>query len=185
MKEESMEPKKHEYQIEPPIASDAIDVGPVHLQSWIETYINPDLGVDEKWIRENIGHVVTDKGNDFRKELFKKIESGDPSLRYRVARDEQGEVVGFCMATKSQVESEPNVLDALYLLRSAQGQKLGAKMMQEAMDWLGNEKPIKLEVISYNKHAIDFYKKFGFELTGEEYVWKEPVKAAVMLRQSS
>ena len=37
--------------------------------------------------------------------------------------------------------------------------------MEKALGWLGTDGDIKLEVVSYNFNAINFYKKFGFKET--------------------
>lgn len=170
------------YEITEPTMADAVTIGPMHLRSWIETYQNPELGVDEEWIRENVGFVAAQSGTDFRTEIFERINNGEP-IFYRVAKDESGSIIGFVMATKNTTnENEPNVLDALYTLKDVQGQGLGSNLMKIALDWLESEKPVKLEVISYNQHAIDFYKKYGFELTGKKLAWKEPVEAAEMVK---
>jgi len=34
--------------------------------------------------------------------------------------------------------------------------------MDTALTWLGTEKDISLEMVSYNTATITFYKKFGF-----------------------
>lgn len=169
------------FEITQPTAEDMATVGPVHLQSWIETYKNPDLGVDDAWIRENVGFVATPEGTAFRQDLLKKIEAGDDSLFYRVARDTRGEIKGFCMA-KREPDGSGRV-DALYLLAEAQGQGLGAKLMDEMLGWLDDTKPIKLQVVEYNKHAIDFYKKYGFELTDEKEEFVAPVNVVWMVKE--
>ncbi len=182
-KTESIEGTSMNFAIAPPTMEDAEAIGPMHLQSWIETYQNPELGIDEAWIREKIGFVNSPMGTDFRKNVFKKITAGDDSLLYRVAKDEAGEVVGFVMASKPTEPGEPHQLDALYTLARVQGQGLGSTLMKQALDWLGEE-PIELEVVAYNQHAIDFYKRYGFELLPDsEYEYKAPMRAVKMVKK--
>ena len=172
-----------DYSIAPPTSEDAAAIGPMHLQSWLETCQNSELGVDEDWIKNSVGYIADDSGTEFRRELFKRVAEGDPDIFYRVAKDEHGDVVGFVMATKTGEPNRSNNLEALYLLQRAQGRGLGAELMSQALGWLGQEKPIKLGVISYNDKAIDFYKKFGFELTGVRLPFKEPVEAVEMVKR--
>ena len=40
--------------------------------------------------------------------------------------------------------------------------------MTAALDWLGTEKDIKLVVVSYNKGALGFYEKMGFQRSTAE-----------------
>lgn len=156
-------------------------IGEVHLQSWVETYQNPVLGVDEAWIRENIGFVASPVGTEHRRKVMEQIDSERDEKYYRVARDKDSKLVGFCMASRGD---EINEIDALYLLNGTQGKGLGSKLMQDMLDWLGDDKPTRLEVVEYNQKAIDFYKNFGFELTEESAkVWIEPVKAIEMRRK--
>jgi len=178
---ESFEGKTMMLTIAPPTMEDAANVGAMHLQSWIETYQNPELGIDEAWIRDTHGFVDSDAGTEYRKNLYAKIEQGDKSLFYRVAKDEAGEVVGFVMALKTEGD-EPNVLDALYTLRRVQGEGLGSTLLQHALDWLGTDKPVKLEAAAHNQHAIEFYERFGFELSGKRHVHKEPMEAVEMIK---
>jgi len=62
--------------------------------------------------------------------------------------------------TQGQLE-----IDAMYVVKELQGKGLGKKLMQKAIEWLGNDGDIRLEVVSYNSNAINFYKRFGFQET--------------------
>lgn len=181
----SFEGRTKQFEIVAPTVDDAHAIGPMQLQAWIETYQNPELGVDEGWIRKEIGYVADENGDEFRRKLFARVEADDKDIFYRVAKDQSGEVVGFCHAEKHS-ENPENVLEGLYLLASAQGEGLGYEMMKGALDWLGSEKPVKLTVIQYNKKAIDFYSRFGFEVVqGKVVPFKGPVTAVDMIRESA
>lgn len=176
------------YEILPLTPEDAGPIGAVHLQSWIETYQNPELGIDEAWIREAMGHVAEESGEnngrDFRLRVFDAIEEGKPYF-YRVAKDDQGEIVGFVVATRREDE-RLNQLDALYTLERVQGTGLGGRLMDEAMAWLGSGKDIELEVVAYNEQARGFYEHYGFIIEPDsKYMWKEPVEAIKMVRHAA
>lgn len=183
LKTESFEGKSMEFVIAPPTLEDAAPIGPMHLQSWIETYQNPELGIDEVWIKENVGYVADASGTEFRTDLFEKVIAGDDNVFYRVVKDKDGEVVGFAHAVKYDDAEKLSRLEALYTLERVQGQGLGSKLMQEMLDWLGDEKPVCLQAISYNQHAIEFYERYGFALTGNKEVFKEPMEVVEMVKK--
>lgn len=56
-------------------------------------------------------------------------------------------------------------IDAMYVVKELEGKGQGKKLMQKALEWLGTDGDIRLEVVSYNTHAINFYKRFGFQET--------------------
>jgi ribosomal protein S18 acetylase RimI-like enzyme len=68
---------------------------------------------------------------------------------------------------------EQNKLGALYILPSYQQMGIGSKLIGKALGWLGEEKPVYLEVVEYNTGAIGFYRKSGFEVEGkaDDYVF--------------
>lgn len=178
------EDKLNSYSVVKPTMVDATLVGPVHLQAWFETYINPEVGVDERWILDNMGHVALVSGTEFRAKMFQKIIDGNANIYYRVARDKIGRIVGFCGATATNDDIDSNIIDAIYLLDEAKGCGLGQQMMDGMLEWLGKAKPIKVEVLSYNNHAITFYQKNGFVFTGYKYMWKnQPIEISEMKRE--
>jgi GNAT superfamily N-acetyltransferase len=170
------------FHIAEPKVADAGPIGPMHLQSWIETYTNPELGIDEDWIRNAVGHVASDAGTEFRRQLFERLEKNDKNTFYRVAKDDDGQVVGFAMARRGLEPDEPNTLDALYTLKRVQGKGLGSKLMERMLDWLGDDRPTRLEAVSYNQHAIGFYEHYGFVLTGKKRLYKDPIEAVEMIK---
>ncbi len=40
--------------------------------------------------------------------------------------------------------------------------------MHQALNWMGDKKPIELYGASYNQKAIKFYEKHGFRLTDDQ-----------------
>jgi len=43
---------------------------------------------------------------------------------------------------------------------------LGKKLIKQALAWCGEDKPIFLDVVTYNLKAKSFYEKFGFNKSG-------------------
>src|SRR5664279_5174338 len=84
----------------PSTRQDNIGIGEAQLQSWVETYQNQELGIDEAWIRSEVGFLVEDRGVDFREKTIKEANQAESNLLYRIAKDESGKVVGFLHATR-------------------------------------------------------------------------------------
>jgi ribosomal protein S18 acetylase RimI-like enzyme len=73
------------------------------------------------------------------------------------------EIIGMGAAERGEVY---NRLGALYVLPRYQGQGIGRRLLEEALSWLGNAKPVSLGVAQYNAGAIEFYRRHGFEIKG-------------------
>ena len=58
-------------------------------------------------------------------------------------------------------------LQTLFLDPSKKKQGAGGAVFRKGLEWLGDERPISLEVVAYNDDAIAFYEHFGFESTGD------------------
>jgi len=132
--------------------TDIPDLCYVHKMTWLHTYPNDGCGIYESDILEK------DFSSNKRVEAWTK-RICDQSGRIWVAEDE-GRVVAFC-----EVKFQPinNLLEAIYILPKFQKQGIGKLMCEEAICWLGGEKPIELQVAKYNNGAINFYKKLGFK----------------------
>lgn len=129
----------------------------VQKEAWLAVYPNPSLGVTlEAVLKKDFDSV--ERANRWRT----IIEELGTSKRLLVAKDDRGEVAGFCTLSK---EGERNELMAIYILPDLQGMGIGGKLMKEALNWLGDEKDAFLHVVAYNAQAIGFYKKFGFQVT--------------------
>ena len=48
-----------------------------------------------------------------------------------------------------------------------QGSGIAGRLMESALECIGEEKDVKLGVVHFNERAINFYRKFGFEVIGE------------------
>lgn len=124
---------------------------------WVAAYSNREHGIGEADIRSR------ESRNPERVERMKElIKTGSASGHVWVAKD-GGEVIGMCSADRG----ERNKLGALYVLPSYQGMGVGKSLIGKALEWLGEEKPVYLEVAEFNTGAIAFYIRFGFEVEGK------------------
>ena len=73
-----------------------------------------------------------------------------------------GRFAGFVVATAHSPDDRE--LDWLMVEPTYHGSNVAAGLMQAGMNWLGTDRPMWLNVISYNDRAIRFYRRFGFEI---------------------
>jgi ribosomal protein S18 acetylase RimI-like enzyme len=126
--------------------------------AWLELYPNETYEIKAKDI--SAIDWYNPKGLARRR---KEIVENQDTIHTWVIKNEKGEVVGFCKASKLDTMGE---IDAMYVLQELKGRGLGKKLMQQAFEWLGPKLDIKLKVVSYNTNAIEFYRKNGFKETG-------------------
>ncbi|WP_158239680.1 GNAT family N-acetyltransferase [Streptomyces carminius] len=157
---------------------DAETLGPLHLRNWLRTYLNPDAGIDESWIREHRGSSATTEGIAEWREFIEGT-SRYPDLRFcRVVRSGP-EIVGYLRGHREETVT----LGPMYLLDHAQGHGLGGRMMTEFLAWAGPAR-IRLGVADYNERAIRFYRRHGFEIAGERYLWRGRMPTLPMTREA-
>ncbi len=129
-----------------------------HIQNvvWIDTYPNEELGITVEAIKERIAKYITPEFITSLQESMK-----DPSQRTWLAKD--AKIIGYCTAKKKE---NLNQVEAIYLLPEYHGKEVGKRLIEAALEWLGNDKDILIEVASYNGRAIRFYEKYGFKKNG-------------------
>lgn len=151
-------PKSEFSIVSPRTRQDNIGIGQAQLQSWIETYPNQELGIDEEWIHSEVGHLVKKRGIDFREKQIELALESDANILYKIAKDKTGKIYGFLHVSKDETSAK---LDAIYLIKDAQGSGVANELMHYALDFIGNL-PANLEVAAYNERAIRFYERHGF-----------------------
>lgn len=98
----------------------------------------------------------------------------DPGVHVTVAADAGGTLVGYvlagpCKLPVEDLESTAGEVRELYLLGSHQGQGLGTRLLERALDWLGatGRTPLYVGVWSENHGAQRLYGRYGFRKVGE------------------
>lgn len=137
---------------------DAEAVINVQYETWLATYPSREKNITAADIKRRL-----DRRNKNQRIADWSKTIKDRKTRVWVAADDD-EVVGFCVATH---EESRNRIGAIYVLPKFQSNGIGSELLTAAVEWLGEEKPIYLEVADYNQAAINFYSHHGFKLGKE------------------
>ncbi|MFZ1250775.1 MAG: GNAT family N-acetyltransferase [Candidatus Microsaccharimonas sp.] len=153
----------------------------MRMQSWIDTYVNVEYGVDETWIRERFKEKLDPATKHLREDRFTSALAAG-TFKAWVARDRKGELIGS--TTPFISEDGTQRIGSIYVDEAWHGNGVGAQLMQRVIDWFDPAKPIQLEVVSYNERAKAFYKKWGFqEVPGSEALYDGKIPEIRMIRQ--
>lgn len=147
---------KRNFQTGEATSEDVPGIMEVQKAGWLATYINQEYGIttDEILAKDFTGPERLARWKKFLLEQKNRVE---------VAKD-GNRVVAFISLEKGEKE---NKLGAVYVLPEYQGCGIGKRLMQQGLEWLGSDKDIILDVVSYNDKAIAIYQKLGFEKMGE------------------
>lgn len=150
---------------------DADAMRDVQRRTWLATYPNEAYGITREDIEARFREdpATAEKRRERRRQLV-----CTPPFHAWVAL-EGTVVISFCRIEQGE---QKNHIQALYVLPDFQHKGIGKHLLQAALDWLGTEKEVVLEVASYNENAIAFYRAFGFVSIG-------PVDPAELLQLPS
>ena len=160
------------------MTADTVDAAnEMRLESWLDTYVNDDLGVTREWIQKRNENQMSDEVRARRLERLK-----DPNSAAWVALDAAGRVIGL---TTPYVDEEGRQhLGSLYVDKLWHGKGVAGQLMQKAIDWYDQTKPIELGVVTYNERAKAFYRKWGFEeVPGSETLFDDKIPEIMMIRK--
>ncbi len=166
-----IQPQAESYDIKQAVLEDAIGIGEMHLQSWLETYPNKELAISKEWIRDEFGFLNQERGIEFRRNTIKNLNK---NVLYLVVKNKEGIIKGFLHASR---DTKNVSMNAIYLLDELKGKGIAQKLMDRAITF-SQSLPISLEVVAYNERAIRFYEKYGFkriEISKELFHSKLPV----------
>lgn len=145
------------------VPDDAEIICDIRDRAWLDTYPNEELGISSDDIRVNAqgreGEFVPRRIAFLKEQFAKDDETGITTLVAKV----DGQIVGYIDPRID--EQNHHRIGALYVAPEAQRMGVGSKLMRQVLEIYGRDEDIFLEVVSYNKNAIDFYKRFGFEQT--------------------
>lgn len=162
--------------------NEAEEIAAMHKQSWRDTYLSPENGVDEEWLDATIDKKFDDT---YVPRLKKNIEinhKGEPS--FFTAKNQDGKIIGFVRPFVQ--EDGLQRVGALYIEKAWHGKGVGSALMQKVIEWADPEKPLGLRVTDYNQRARRFYEKWGFEeVPGHGEVIYDKMKTTLMIRKGA
>lgn len=170
-----------EFTIEHMQLEDIEDATKMRLQSWLDTYVNDELGVTREWIEaRNLRHLSDERIRSRRERYLKRIEQG--TFAAWVARDNAGKIIGS--TTPFTDDDGVQHLGSLYVEKSWQGKGMANELMQKVINWFDPAKDIELGVVAYNERAKAFYRKWGFvEVPGSEDLFDDKIPEVKMIRK--
>lgn len=134
----------------------------IYQTTWLDTYPNKKLNITVSDINYLFKQMLSpEKVKNSKKKLRQKDKNN-----LRLVLEHAGQLIGLCNATKT---NDYNQINAIYILPTYQRLGLGMKLYSEAKNFFGTKKDITVRVASYNKKAINFYKKLGFVSTRKIY----------------
>lgn len=84
------------------------------------------------------------------------LEQYFDAVELTCARDESGEIKGFCGVSEGNIEM-------LFITPEARGTGVGSLLVAQAVEWQG---ATKVDVNEQNDQALGFYKRIGFSVVG-------------------
>jgi len=140
---------------------DASQINEVLYQTWLATYPNQEV----KITKEDIEERFKDRQSEEKLEKRRNEITNDTIATLLVAV-KNGKIVGLC-----RIERLPdkNRLRTIYVLPEYQSKGIGTMMWEEIQKYTDAKKDITVEVATYNKKAIAFYEKLGFQDTGKRF----------------
>jgi ribosomal protein S18 acetylase RimI-like enzyme len=145
-----------EIQIRSAVPDDEPNIRQVQRLTWLDTYPNEAAGITRADIQAMFDESTPEIQR--RREVLRNVINTGPQRHFWVAENGT-DIVGMCHARKDE---EIRHIQALYVLPQYQGQGIGKRLMQAALEWLGTDQPVTLNVAAYNSNAIAFYKLLGF-----------------------
>lgn len=121
----------------------------IKKQSWLDTYSASEYGLSREDIEQK------DFFNKVEK-LATRLQSGE-AIGFVAKSD--GVIVGYCTGVKKE---DFNVLHSFHILKDFQGKGIGKQLIEGVLSWLGDDKPIVVDVAKANARAIHVYSKYGF-----------------------
>jgi ribosomal protein S18 acetylase RimI-like enzyme len=136
--------------------------------------------VSQEWIQERINRYSRSEKITKRLEMINQAKT-DPDILIRVAKDEEGQVIGLIMPHRDNTAQR---VGAIYIDKEYYGTGLAQRLMDEILVWADPKRPLELEVAVYNKRAKAFYRKYGFEeVEGSEKLHSDVIPIIKMIRK--
>lgn len=164
-----------EFKIEPIQPSDIREATEMRLASWLDTYVNEEMGITRGWLET----IIADEKSEER--MLKREKRGAEGW---VARDNHGDIIGVSLPFV--MEDGTQRVGGLYVAKEWHGKGVGGALMQKAINFHDPTKPIVLGVATYNERAKAFYRKWGFEeISGSNELFQDKIPTIRMIRKAT
>lgn len=155
----------------------------MRLKSWLDTYVNEEMGVTRGWIEARNKMQLSEEKRTSRLQRFHEGKTNG-TFNAWVARDENGKIIGS--TTPFIDENGVQRLGSLYVDKKWHGKGVGTQLMQKAIDWFDPKKSIELGVVTYNERAKAFYRKWGFEeIPNSGALFADMIPDVMMIRKGA
>lgn len=148
--------------LEPATPKDARGIAEVFYRTWLATYPNEEAGITVDDVEGRFKDTFTEEGLARRAAT---IAQADTDRSCILAKDGD-RVIGVCNVARYP---DKNQLQAIYVVPEYQRKGVGALLWQEAQKHFDEGKDTIVQVVVYNKNAIEFYRKLGFKDTGKQW----------------
>jgi len=101
--------------------------------------------------------------------IYPDIDGKDENAYHLLVFDKD-QIVGCLRVLEKGVSFQEIAIGRVIASKSHRGQGIANKMMQQALDFIGQELQEKRVRISAQSVAIPFYRGVGFEVVNEEYL---------------
>ncbi len=169
---------KKEFTVRQMQLSDLETVNDVTMRSWLDVYVNSELGITEDWIRKF--WRGRGRGKEARDNLEWRLKHD--KINFLVGVDESGIVVARC--SQIVLPNGSQEITTLYVDKEYYGSGLADSLMKRMIDWFDGDEPIVLGVTTFNERAKRFYKKWGFkEIEGSESLKFDKLPEIQMIKE--
>lgn len=169
--------EKSDYTIELISVENIEEANMLRLNSWLDTYVNDEMGVTREWIEKRNKRQMSDA---YKKRRLDQLNN--PNSTGWVAKDTNGTIIG--VATPCSDDEGVQHVGSLYVDTNWHSKGVGSALMQKIIDWFDSSKPIVLGVATYSERATAFYRKWGFvEISGSETLFDNMIPEIIMSRE--
>ncbi len=170
---------KNKWTIRKSNQSDVQAVTSLLLVSWLDTYVNEELGITRQFIFDSQIHYLTYDfySNDCKFEYFNNTKDN----LHMVAVDSNEIVVGFLHCRREEGKQH---FSGLYLMPEFKGSGLAQEFAERFSAWEDENMDSEVGVVEYNDRAIRFYKKLGFEPNGVKYKIRDKIPCIDLVKKN-
>lgn len=130
--------------------------------AWLATYVNEERGITEEDIYKKFpDSSMPESIANWEKGIAGETHDGK---RFTFVAKEGDNVIGY---TSPLIEDGKCRIGGMYVASDSQDKGVGGRLMRAALDWIGQDHDVYLDVVDYNQNAIGFYEHFGFVPSGK------------------